>query len=94
MVDTNYGSYNWYDNNYNWYDTNYNGDGLNQDFEKWYEEENYEPYANDVKHAQRLAGGLNWLSTRTRPDISFTVSQLSSAAARAPLRAPAITASG
>ena len=35
-------------------------------------------------------GGLNWLATRTRPDIAFTVSQLSSAVARAPQRALAL----
>ena len=37
-----------------------------------------------------MAGGLNWLATRTRPDIAFTVSQLASAAARAPQRALAL----
>ena len=46
-----------------------------------------EPDPRDVHQAQRLAGGLNWLSTRTRPDRSFMASQLSSAATRAPLRA-------
>ena len=46
-----------------------------------------EPSPDDVHKAQRLAGGLNWLATRTRPDISFVVSQLSSVATRAPLRA-------
>ena len=49
-----------------------------------------EPSPNDVHKAQRLAGGLNWLATRTRPDISFVVSQLASAATRAPLRAIAL----
>ena len=45
---------------------------------------------NYVHKVQRLAGGLNWPATRTRPDISFVVSQLSSAAKRAPLRAVAL----
>ena len=44
----------------------------------------------DVRKAQRLAGSLNWLATRTRPDISFIVSQLASAATKAPLRAIAL----
>ena len=44
----------------------------------------------DVRTAQRLAGGLNWLATRTRPDIAFIVSQLSSAATKAPRRAIAL----
>ena len=54
------------------------------------DEAGQEPDAGDVRQAQRLAGGLNWLATRTRPDISFVVSQLSSAATRAPLRAIAL----
>ena len=53
-------------------------------------QEEDEPQPADVHKAQRLAGGLNWLATRTRPDISFVVSQLASAATRAPLRAIAL----
>ena len=54
------------------------------------DEQEHDPDPGDVRTAQRLAGGLNWLATRTRPDISFVVSQLSSAATRAPLRAIAL----
>ena len=43
-----------------------------------------------MRLAQRMAGGLNWRSTRARPDISFYVSQLASAATRTPLRALAL----
>ena len=37
-----------------------------------------------VKQAQRLSGGLLWLSRRTRPDIAFGGSQLSAVATRQP----------
>ena len=50
-------------------------------------EDEEEPPLAEVRLAQRMAGGLNWLATRTRPDIAFTVSQLASAATRAPQRA-------
>ena len=53
-------------------------------------QEEDEPAPADVHKAQRLAGGLNWFATRARPDISFVVSQLASAATRAPLRAIAL----
>ena len=53
-------------------------------------EEDEEPDETEVRTAQRLAGGLNWLATRTRPDIAFIVSQLSSAATKAPRRAIAL----
>ena len=43
-----------------------------------------------VRKAQRLAGGLNWLATRSRPDIAFVVSQVSSAATKQPERAIAL----
>ena len=49
-----------------------------------------EPDPEEVRQAQRLAGGLNWLATRTRPDIAFLASQLSSAATRCPERALAL----
>ena len=32
-----------------------------------------EPPLAEVRLAQRMAGGLNWLATRTRPDIAFVV---------------------
>ena len=44
-----------------------------------------EPGPEEVRKAQRLAGGLNWLATRTRPGISFYASQISSAATKTPL---------
>ena len=53
-------------------------------------EEEDEPDEKEVRTAQRLAGGLNWLATRTRPDIAFIVPQLSSAATKAPRRAIAL----
>ena len=53
-------------------------------------EDEEEPPLAEVRLAQRMAGGLNWLATRTRPDIAFTVSQLASAARRAPQRALAL----
>ena len=53
-------------------------------------EEDDEPDAEDVHTVQRLAGGLNWLATRTRPDIAFIVSQLASAATKQPKRAIAL----
>jgi len=53
-------------------------------------QENEEPLLEDVRTAQRLAGGLNWLATRTRPDLSFYVSQLASAATKQPVRAIAM----
>ena len=53
-------------------------------------EEDEEADEAEVRTAQRLAGGLNWLATRTRPDIAFIVSQLSSAATKQPRRAIAL----
>mgnify|MGYP007045155660 CR=1 FL=1 len=52
--------------------------------------EDKDPPLAEVRKAQKLAGGLNWLATRTRPDIAFVVSQISSAATRAPQRALAL----
>ena len=53
------------------------------------EEESAEasPTLQSGRKAQRLAGGLNWLATRSRPDIAFVVSLLSSAATKQPERA-------
>ena len=48
------------------------------------------PTLQSVRKAQRIAGGLNWLATRTRPEIAFYVSQISSAATRVPARAIAL----
>ena len=53
-------------------------------------QENEGPLLEDTRTAQRLAGGLNWLATRTRPDLSFYVSQLASAATKQPVRAIAM----
>ena len=49
-----------------------------------------EPALADARMAQPMAGGLNWLATRTRPDLAFYVIQIASAATRAPLRALAL----
>ena len=44
-----------------------------------------EPALADVRLAQRMGGGLIWASSRTRPDIAYAVSRLSSAAAKRPV---------
>ena len=41
----------------------------------------------DVLRAQKMAGSLIWLRTRTRPDISHAQSRISSMATKAPTRA-------
>ena len=48
-------------------------------------EQNVDP--EDVHRAQRLAGSLIWLSTRTRPDITYAQSRISGKATKAPKRA-------
>ena len=48
-------------------------------------EKNVEP--DDVHRAQKLSGSLIWLSTRTRPDITYAQSRISSMATKAPKRA-------
>lgn len=42
------------------------------------------PDPDDVRGAQRMAGGLLWLSSRTRPDLSYSVSRISSLSTRRP----------
>ena len=42
---------------------------------------------SDVLRAQKMAGSLIWLSTRTRPDIAYAQSRISSMATKAPQRA-------
>ena len=49
--------------------------------------EEEEPDPEDIFRAQRLAGSLIWLSTRTRPDITYAQSRISSMATKAPKRA-------
>ena len=49
-----------------------------------------EPALADARMAQRMARGLNWLATRTRPGVACYVSQIAPAATRAPLRALAL----
>ena len=41
----------------------------------------------DILRAQKMAGALIWLSTRTRPDIAYAQSRISSMATKAPQRA-------
>ncbi|WP_353239609.1 reverse transcriptase domain-containing protein [Limnohabitans sp.] len=45
-----------------------------------------EPDPREVKLCQKLAGSLIWLSTRTRPDIAFAQSKISSDATKNPAR--------
>ena len=49
------------------------------------QEKNKEP--DDVPTAQKMDGSLIWLSTRTRPDISYAQSRISPLASKAPKRA-------
>ena len=46
------------------------------------EEEEQDP--EDVHRAQKIAGSLIWLSTRTRPDITYAQSRISSMMTKAP----------
>ena len=46
-----------------------------------------DPTIFDVRQAQKLSGALIWLATRTRPDIVYAQSRISSLATRAPRRA-------
>ena len=48
-------------------------------------EETIDP--QEVLKVQKISGSLIWLSTRTRPDITFAQSRISSMATRAPKRA-------
>ena len=48
-------------------------------------EEDIDP--QEVHQAQKIAGFLIWLSTRTRPDIAFAQSRISSMATKAPKQA-------
>ena len=41
---------------------------------------------DDVIRAQKMAGSLIWLSTRTRPDSSYAQTRISSVATKAPKR--------
>ena len=47
-------------------------------------EEPEEPPLADVRMAQKMGGGLIWVSSRTRPDVAYAVSRISSAAAKRP----------
>ena len=53
-------------------------------------EEEIENTEEDLQKAQAIAGALNWLCTRARPDLSFAVSRISSMATLAPLGAAAL----
>ena len=46
--------------------------------------------AQELRVAQQLAGEVLWLSQRTRPDVAYTASLVSSLCARAPRRAAAV----
>ena len=47
-----------------------------------YEEEGLD--LSDITRAQKMAGSLIWLSARTRPDIAYAQSRISSMATKAP----------
>ena len=49
--------------------------------------EELNPKAEDIHRAQKLVGSLIWLSTRTRPDIVYSQSRISSMATKAPIAA-------
>ena len=49
--------------------------------------EEKDPDSEDIHRAQKLAGSLIWLSTRTRPDIEYAQSRISSMATKAPITA-------
>jgi len=49
--------------------------------------EESKPKVEDIHRAQKLAGSLIWLSTRTRPDIVYSQSRISSMATEAPIAA-------
>ena len=45
-----------------------------------------EPALSDVRLAQRMAGGLLWLASRTRPDIAYAVSRVAALATSRPVQ--------
>ena len=47
-------------------------------------EEELDRTAEEIHDAQRFAGELLWLSTKTRPDLAFAVSRICSTTTRAP----------
>ena len=56
------------------------------DIEAYDEDETLpEPDIKEVRSAQRMSGGLIWLSGRTRPDLAFSVSRVSSQSTIRPL---------
>ena len=56
-----------------------------QDEEEMYEQENPDP--GQVKQAQRMAGELLWLVTRTRPDIGYATAHVCATALKSPTAA-------
>ena len=74
-----------------WKHGNYQNASLYKIWEKQVAQSNYQVKARlnnldpeDVLRAQKLAGSLIWLSTRTRPDICYAQSRVSSMATKAP----------
>ena len=64
--------------------------GLNlerESFENFEDDSDDPPETGQIRLAQRMAGGLLWLASRTRPDISFAVSRAAALSTRRPTEA-------
>ncbi|CAK0886282.1 unnamed protein product [Prorocentrum cordatum] len=64
--------------------------GLNlerESFENFEDDADDPPETGQVRLAQRMAGGLLWLASRTRPDISFAVNRAAALSTRRPAEA-------
>ena len=56
--------------------------------EEWYQNwETTEEFRSKVKESQRIAGEILWLTTRTRPDLCFSIQKMSSLATKNPVKA-------
>jgi hypothetical protein len=56
--------------------------------EQWYQDwVTTEEFRSKLKESQRIAGGILWLTTRTRPDLCFSIQKMSSIATKNPVKA-------